>query len=368
MSKFKNKKITRALIVCDSFKGSLSSEEVGRCIQAALKNKGIPSDYLLVSDGGEGFLDALKFGRPSLEKHYLPTCDSLFRKIDGLFLKDGDTLYFSLADVVGLFLLKAREVDAYRNSTYGLGYLMRQAINAHRPKNVVLSLGGSCTNDLGLGFLEGLGAKVFDGDKQINRVTLKDFDRITRIDLTDVLDLTSDIKFTTLTDVGNPLCGERGATKVYGEQKGLQKSELERVDNMLAGVKDLILSAANNAHDPSNNSGSGAAGGVGFTVQAVFRSEIKSGIDELLKTIEFGERIKKYDLVITGEGCFDEQSLNGKVVCGVMKYGIQNLVIVSAIKKLEYLNAYSIVPDITTKKNSMKEPKKYLAELIDRIF
>lgn len=368
MTERKNKNYKRALIVCDSFKGSMSSEEVGKCIKAALNKKGIQSDYLLVGDGGEGYLDALKFGCPSLEKHYLPTCDSLFRKIDGSFLKGDDTLYFSLADVVGLYMLKACEADAYRNSTYGLGCLMGQAIAAYRPKNVVLSLGGSCTDDLGLGMLEGMGAKFFGGAERINRVRLKDFDRITRIDLSDVSELTGGIKFTTLTDVDSPLCGVDGATFVYGEQKGLLKTELDRVDNMLSKVKDLLLYAANTAHDPSNNGGSGAAGGVGFTMQAVFRSEIKSGIDELLRTVDFGERIKSYDVVITGEGRFDEQSLRGKVVCGVMKYDIPNLVIVSAIKKLDYENAYSIVPEITTKENSMSSPAKYLAELIDKIF
>lgn len=368
MNERQSKKIDRALIACDSFKGSLSSEQVAKCIKSALERKGVESDCLIISDGGEGYLDALESGCPSLEKRRLSTFDSLLRKKSGAYLTDGDTLYFNLADVVGIDLLKPDEINAYENSTFGLGHLMRKAIIKHCPRKVVLSIGGSCTNDLGLGMLEGMGAEIYGGDKRLNNVTLKDFSDITSIDLSDVYDITRGIEFTTLTDVKNPLLGANGATYIYGEQKGIKCADMPAVDSLLAKVKNVLLSATKTAVDPTENAGSGAAGGVGFTMQAVFGSNIKSGIDELLRIVDFGERVKNYDCVITGEGCLDEQSFNGKVVSGVMKYGIHDLVIVSAVKKLDRENAYSIVPDITTKENSLRDPKKYLAELIDKIF
>lgn len=358
----------KALIVCDSFKGSLTSEEVGRCVRDALEQKNIASDYLPVSDGGEGFLTALQYARPTLQRHTIKTCDSLFRARDNEYLVGEGTLYFSLGDTVGIGLLRAGEIDAYRNSTYGLGRLMREAIIRHRPQSVVLGVGGSATNDLGLGILEGLGATFFAGKEKLNRITPKDFGKITYMDLSEVYRLTDDIKFTAMTDVRNPLLGENGATFVYGMQKGLEKHELPEVDALIAATKDKLVAATENKKDPCENAGSGAAGGVGYMMQAVFDSQIKSGIDELLEIADFGERIKDYDAVITGEGCLDEQSLNGKVISGVMKYGIKKLVIISAVKKIDHPDAYAIVPDITTVENSLREPEKYLRELIFRIF
>lgn len=358
----------KALIVCDSFKGSLTSEEVGKCVQAALRQKNIYSDYLPVSDGGEGYLDALRYCRPTLQRQTIVTCDSLFRTRENAFLVGEGTLYFSLGDTVGIGLLEDEEIDAYRNSTYGLGLLMREAIINHRPSSVVLAIGGSATDDLGLGILEGMGATFYAGKEKLDRITLKDFGKITDMDLSEVYHLTEGVRFTTLTDVRNPLLGSSGATFVYGMQKGLKKHELPAVDALMAATKDKLVAATENKKDPAENAGSGAAGGVGFMMQAVFGSEIKSGIDELLEIANFGERVKNYDVVITGEGCLDEQSLNGKVISGIMKYAVKKLVIISAIKKIDCENAYAIVPDITTVENSLLYPQKYLRELICRIF
>lgn len=354
------------LIVCDSFKGSLSSKEVGTTVQSALKRKNIQSDYLLISDGGEGFTEALQFGNGCFEKHYSMTCDSLFRKKRGRYLKYGNVLYFNLADTVGINSLKEDEINAYVNSTYGLGYLIKKAILKHRPEKIVLSLGGSCTNDLGLGILEGMGAAFYSGTDRLNRVTLRDFNKITDIDLTEIFALTKNIAFCTLTDVNNPLLGANGATFIYGEQKGIPQEQFPIIDKQLERIKNMI--AAITGKDCAENAGSGAAGGVGFMTQSVFGSEIKSGIDELLNIINFGERVKNYDFVITGEGCFDSQSLNGKVVSGLIKSGAKNLIIISAVKKLDFPNAFSIVPEITSKENSLKYPKKYLKKLIYKIF
>lgn len=355
----------KCLIACDSFKGSLTSKEAGMAIQSALKKLDIDSDYLLISDGGEGYTQALAFGT-AFEKHWAMSCDSLFRPRRGLYLKDGDTLYFNLADVVGISFLRENEINAYTASTYGLGALIKKAVIKHRPRNVILSVGGSSTNDMGLGMLEGMGARFFAGDDLLEGLTLNDFDKITRIDLAPVYALIGGISFTVLTDVNNPLLGENGATYVYGMQKGIRQDDLARVDGLLERVESMIAEITHD--DRADNAGCGAAGGVGFIAQSVFGADIASGIDRLLDAIGFAERAKRYDCVITGEGCFDAQSLNGKVVSGILNSGIENTVIVSAVKKSDMPNAYSIVPDITTKENSLKYPKKYLKRLIYKIF
>ncbi len=196
-------------------------------------------------------------------------------------------------------------------STFGVGELIKDAIY-RGSRDFIVGLGGSATNDAGLGMLRALGFKFLDNQK--NEVVFpKDLDKIVAIDKTYVLKELEKCNFKIACDVNNPLYGKNGATYVYGKQKGASTEVLDHLENQLKAFADIV----DDGLKYSKQAGSGAAGGLGFGFLAFLNAELKSGIDIVLEAVNFKEKIKDADFVITGEGKIDTQSAMGKVISGI---------------------------------------------------
>lgn len=356
----------KVLAVIDSFKGTITSKRLGELTKEELRNKNIECDYLSISDGGEGFLDAIS-NNLKLNEVIVNVSDPLYRKINCRYLIDCcGTAYVELAESSGICLVTDNEKNPFVASTYGLGEVIKDAINKGN-KNIIVGIGGSATNDGGSGMLEALGCKFYNNDKLIYHISNRNFKEITKVDDTEFKKFIEGVKFTVISDVTNPLLGKYGATYVFSRQKGAKEEDLPILEDNMAYYgsfkKEYIESP-----------GSGAAGGVGFAFHAYFNAKFYPGIDYILDSIDFDNLALKYDYIITGEGKVDDQSFLGKVVFRIAERAKNNkVVIVCAINETKGKpldNIYSINSvvsgDVTTEM-SMNEPEKYYRELIKNI-
>ncbi len=361
----------KVLIASDSFKGTLSSLEIGRIIKNNLNKKGYDADYIAVSDGGEGFLDAIENSLKSLKRIYHQAYDAFFKPNYASFLYDENkkTAYFELAEVVGLPKEK-NKLDPYHASTYGLGYLINYAIHNYTINNIYIGIGGSASNDGGSGLLEALGLKFYDENHHlIDHLCNDKLALIKEIDNQALINNIKNIKFTVLTDVTNPLLGEQGATYVYARQKGANDHDLIILENNLLHFKKMTIDYLKK--DCSLEKGSGAAGGSGFGIMSYLDSDFTTGIDFIIEKTNLQVLINHYDMVITGEGRFDNQSLYGKLIAGIRKLNPKELIIICGSKEdLALVNhkVYAIVPTITNLEESLKMPKEALNKLLDYYF
>jgi glycerate kinase len=266
-----------------------------------------------LSDGGPGFLDALASGLPDAQRRPVPTCDPLGRAVSGEILVDGTTAYVESAQACGLHLLAADERDPKITTSYGLGLLLIAAVESGA-REIVIGLGGSATNDGGAGMLAALDAAPLDvagyalpygGAALLGCARLGGQPRL------------RDARLVAATDVDNPLVGLHGASAVYGPQKGAGRDDVLLLDAALerfAGV--LVADLSGCPADLAALPGAGAAGGLGAAVFAL-GGRRESGIDLVRRVCGLDAAMDAVDLVITGEGSFDHQSLRGKVVAGV---------------------------------------------------
>ena len=304
------------LLAPDSFKGTLSATEVCELLKSVIC-KATPDatvTSLPIADGGEGTVDAFLqiFGG---ERITVRVHSPLLRDIDADYaiLPDG-TAVFETAAASGIAIESVN--DALRASTLGTGELLRDALD-RGCKKLLLGLGGSATTDGGTGLLAALGARFFDSDgndllpgggalEGLRSMDLSGFDK--RLAQTDL---------TVLCDVENPLFGATGAAAVFAPQKGADATQVELLDRGLRRLAEV--SAKTLGKDAANEKGAGAAGGLGFACLAFLGGHLTPGIDYILNAAHFSERAKKADLIITGEGKMDAQSLMGKAPFGVAK-------------------------------------------------
>ena len=272
------------LTIIDSFKGTISSKDLGIITTNILGLNNIKSDYIAIADGGEGFLDAMMVNG-NLKEKKVTVFDPLFRKIEAKYLVDEikSIAYIELVVSSGISLLSSDELNPFIASTYGLGEVIKDAIN-NGYKTICLGIGGSATNDGGAGMLESLGVKFYSQDKLIERVKNIDFPIITNIDTSEFDLFIKDTKFIVLSDVLNPLLGEKGATYVFSKQKGAKLEDLPLLEENMR--KYSLFKKAYR-----ENPGCGAAGGVGFAMHAYFKAEFYPGLDYLLDLIKFDEII-----------------------------------------------------------------------------
>ncbi len=268
-----------------------------------------------VADGGEGtvaaFLTAVGGELVKLPVHgpYGEAVDSFY----GL-LPDG-TAVIEMAAAAGLPLVGENK-QVLKATTYGVGELMLAAARKGCAR-IILGLGGSATNDGGCGAAAALGIKFYDLDGKSFIPVGESLSKIARIDASGVAEELKGLPIITMCDINNPLCGERGAATVFGPQKG---ATLEQVRILDAGLAHLAASVRRNlGKDILAVSGAGAAGGMGGGMLAFCNSTLQPGIETVLDTVNFDSLVQDADIVFTGEGCFDEQSLMGKVVCGISK-------------------------------------------------
>lgn len=361
----------KVLSIIDSFKGTISSNRLNELVSLELSKKGHSVDCITIADGGDGFLDAISDILKNLRVKKVIVNNPLFNLIESQYLIDdlNNTAYIELAKASGINLLKKEELNPFIASTYGLGELINDAINSGI-KRIIIGIGGSATNDGGSGMLEALGVKFYDEfGNIIHHITNSKFKKIKRIDDSLFLERISNIEFITLSDVVNPLLGENGATYIFSPQKGAKIKDLEELESNMEYFSDF-------KKEKRNNPGSGAAGGVGYALNGYFNSKFYPGMDYLLDLIQFDELVKKYDVIITGEGKVDIQSLLGKVVFKISSRSInKRVIVVCALNELKDINlsdyniseVYSVVSEKLqiSKEDSMNNPEKCFIKLLN---
>ena len=322
------------ILVPDSFKGTLSAIEVCNIMKSSIKNLYKDANIISVpvADGGEGTVDAFLYALGGEKKSIWVSDAFNEQKILAHYamLKD-DIAVIEMAACAGLPLVKNR-LEPDKTTTFGVGELIIDAINSGA-KKIILGLGGSATNDGGCGMASALGVKFKDEQDQEFIPTGGTLSQIYKIDMNNIYPKIKDVEFISMCDVDNPLCGRLGASAVFAPQKGADEDMVKLLDEGLAHLAKIIK---RDLHiEVKDIKGAGAAGGLGAGSIAFLQSKLTKGIDVILDTIKFDELVSKADIVFTGEGKFDSQSLHGKVVMGVanrsQKYKTPVIVVTGAI-------------------------------------
>lgn len=310
--------MNKVVLIPDSFKGTLSSETI--CgIMAGKVKKHFPDCRVVsipVADGGEGSVDCF-LAAVGGEKVTVTVKNPCFEDMQTFYgiLEGGDTAVIEMASCAGLPLVEDRK-DPSKTTTYGVGQLILAA--AERGcKKIIVGLGGSSTNDGGCGAAAAAGVKFLDRDgKEFVPVggTLKD---IAAIDLSKCSKVLENIEIVTMCDIDNPMYGTSGAAYIFGPQKGADKDMVMELDEGLRLLCDVIRK--DTGLDLKDVPGGGAAGAMGAGMIAFFGSKLQIGIETVLDTVEFDSIIEDADMIFTGEGKIDTQSLRGKVVIGVAR-------------------------------------------------
>ena len=304
----------KVLIAPDSFKGSLSSAEVCSIISSVLMKKYPDAEItsIPVADGGEGTAEAFLYAVGG-EKVYCTVKSPLGRDIESYFVMLPDkTAVIEMALASGLTLEK--ENDALLASTYGTGQLIKNALDKGAER-LFIGIGGSATTDAGTGCLKALGVNFYDSKNEEVYPCGTSLEKIVEIDLEGIDKRIYEKEITVLCDVKNPLYGKNGAAYIFAPQKGADEKDVATLDMGLEAFARVSEKAL--GKDFSHCEGSGAAGGLGFALKAFLNAEMKSGIDLVLDYCGFEKMAENADLVITGEGRLDRQSLMGKVPFGV---------------------------------------------------
>lgn len=322
------------ILVPDSFKGTLSAIEVCNIMKSSIKNLYKDANIISVpvADGGEGTVDAFLYALGGEKKSVWVSDAFNEQKILAHYamLKD-DIAVIEMAACAGLPLVKNR-LEPDKTTTFGVGELIIDAVNSGA-KKIILGLGGSATNDGGCGMAAALGVKFKDEQDQEFIPTGGTLSQIYKIDMNNIYSKIKDVEFISMCDVDNPLCGRLGASAVFAPQKGADEDMVKLLDEGLAHLAKIIK---RDLHiEVKDIKGAGAAGGLGAGSIAFLQSKLTKGIDVILDTINFDELVSKADIVFTGEGKFDSQSLHGKVVMGVanrsQKYKTPVIVVTGAI-------------------------------------
>lgn len=306
----------KCVIIPDSFKGSLSSIEVCNIIKEKVNEFFPKSNAIMIpiADGGEGTVDTFIYSLKA-EKVNLKVKNAFGEVIDVYYGRIKNKAIIEVAQVVGLVSAEGRE-NPSTTSTYGVGEIISHAIE-HGCNEIFIGLGGSCTNDCGVGAASALGT-VFKNKNGEEFIPVgKNLNEIEYIDVSKTLEKLKNCKVTAMCDIDNPMYGENGAAFVFAPQKGADENMVRMLDNNLRALSEKIKKNLNK--DVSNIKGSGAAGAFGAGVCAFFNGELKSGIEIILDLIDFDNLISDADIIFTGEGQIDSQSLNGKVVIGISK-------------------------------------------------
>ncbi len=309
----------RITVAIDSFKGSLSSQEVANAFADGWKSFFSECDIrkVCIADGGEGTVDALV---ETLDGEYVEVVvsDPIGRPIKARYgiIEEGKTAVMEMSAASGLPLLTPEERNPLYTSTYGTGEMIADALRRGCRK-ILMGIGGSATNDGGLGMFRALGFKLLDNEGAELCGDGESLERLARIDGSEVMKELSDTEFVVACDVNNPLYGERGAAYVYAPQKGADAAMVERLDVGLRNYARVIESF--NGALVADLQGAGAAGGLGAGFSAVLGARLERGIDMVLGAMHFHKIVEGSELVITGEGRLDRQTVMGKAPSGVLR-------------------------------------------------
>jgi glycerate kinase len=310
--------MTRILLAPDKFKGSLSAAGVARALAEGLVagDASLETVCLPVADGGDGTVDAAVAA--GWDRIVVTCSGPTGEPVETSYARRGDTAVVELASAVGLELLPDGRPDALGASTFGLGTVIAHALGAGSvsgARRIVVGLGGSASTDGGAGMLVALGARILDADGNNVARGGGALRGAVQLDLSGLVQSARNAVFELACDVDNPLLGVTGAAAVYGPQKGAGPQELLYLEHGMRQWAHLVRNAI--GRDVSGLAGTGAAGGTAFGAMAVLGAVAKPGIETVLELIDFGSALASADLVVTGEGSLDEQSLYGKAPIGV---------------------------------------------------
>ena len=309
----------KVVVAIDSLKGCLSSLEAGEAIKTGILNVIPEADVLVrpLADGGEGTVEALTLGMGGKLMHVTVT-GPLGNPVDCVYgiLADRQTAVIEMAGASGITLVPEAKRNPLHTTTYGVGELIKDAIEKGC-RHFIVGIGGSATNDGGIGMLQALGYGILDKDgNQVahGAIGLKDLETITE---NAVIPKLKECTFRIACDVTNPLCGENGCSAVFGPQKGANADMISEMDQWLAHYAKLTSEKYENAD--ANYPGTGAAGGMGFAFLSFTNAVLESGVKIILEETNLENDIKDADIVITGEGRIDAQTAYGKAPIGVAK-------------------------------------------------
>lgn len=318
------------VIAPDSFKGSLSAKEISLIMKKSCLDVFPDAEVILkpMADGGEGTLDSLLFTTKGKRLH-IPCTGPLGEKIKAPvgILGDGKTAVIEVASVSGITQVPEHKRNPYRTTTYGIGQCIQFVLDQGL-RNIVIGLGGSATNDGGMGMLSALGAQFFSEDNEKPGMFGYDLLKIARVDLSRLDERLRHTRILIASDVRNPLCGQQGASHVYGPQKGATRDQVLQLDRALDRYSNLLekQTGIQAKHTP----GAGAAGGLGFALLSL-GAKIKSGAELIASYSHLEETVAGADLVLTGEGQSDRQTFYGKAPGYVAqlckKYGVPSILL-----------------------------------------
>jgi glycerate kinase len=363
----------KILIAMDSFKGTLSSKELSELIKIHLPYKKAVFTLIPMSDGGEGFVEALTYSLDS-QKRYLMVEDAFGNlKQTNYAIINNQVAIMEIALSSGLAEIEDSKLNPYLTSTYGLGETIMDALN-QSVNQLIIGLGGSSTNDGGAGMLQALGVKFLNKKHQeIKRMTGLSISEIEAIDLSELDPRLFKTKIVVASDVENPLLGSQGCSKVYAGQKGASEEMIRSLEENMKHYCKIIVEKL--GKDDREFPGSGAAGGLGFAFKTFLNTDLRSGFEIVSSSIQLENMIKSSDIIITGEGKFDRQSFHGKASVKIAQLGKKHhkkviglfgQALVDGPSKL-FDEFYCIVPKFASREESLNKPKTNFIKLIESI-
>ncbi len=367
------------ILICpDKFKDSLTAQQVSEALEKGIKKRRPKSiiQIMPLADGGEGTLEVIKtiHGGEWVQKK---VNDPLFRPIEAnyLWLADQKIAYIEMSRASGIELLKTKERNPYLTSTFGTGELILDAIEKGAIE-IILTIGGSATNDAGIGMAAALGFKFLNKEKEELKAVGESLALIHSIVPTPLIHKIQGVKFKVITDVQNPLAGKEGAAHVFAKQKGANLEMIKYLDKGLINMQKLIGQTEKGIIGEMK--GAGAAGGLGAGAIYFLQAEIAMGAEWLLTKIHFDRAVKKADYVITGEGKIDGQTWSGKLISQVIarcdKQFKQAILVCGVFEDPEKLpiffdskEVYSVLSKAKNAKDSKENAAIYLEQLGEEI-
>lgn len=333
----------------NAYKGCLSSSELSNIIEKSILsvNKDINIRKEVIADGGDGFLELFS----NFKEEYQEVEGPLKEFVNAKYLVDYENkeAVIEIAEIVGLKYLSDEKRNPYKTSTRGIGKLIKLLLEKGI-KNFYIGLGGSATNDCGLGMLHELGIRFLDFEDNFCINGIDDLSKVEKIDLSRINEYLKEATFNLICDVDNPLYGKSGATYIYSKQKGLKEEEFEIVDQYIKNFSKIVNNL--NGKNFHNLSGSGAAGGLAYAFLSFTKADLIKGSQFFIDYLNLESKLEKIDLLITGEGKLDSQSFRGKAPIEVAK------VAKKFNKKVMFLAGN--IDDEDIEKNSFDEFNKYV--------
>ena len=354
----------KIVIAPDSFKESLTAQQVVESIKRGFQQSIADVDCLLcpVGDGGEGTVDAIRHSL-DLEEKWIKVTGPFGQKEEMRYFQKSQLALFEVADLVGLGKISLEKRDPLQIQTCGIGELIRHLI-AKGITEIYIGVGGTASNDGGIGIAAGLGYQFYDKDGNVLPACGQSLLKLASVSTENRYGIPEDVQIRILADVVSPLCGHQGATYTFGKQKGLQPTMFEAVDQ---AIQDFYEKAS---HVTLEIKGAGAGGGIAAGLCAFAQASIVSGIDTCLDLIDFDKKVADADLVVVGEGRLDNQSFAGKAPIGVAKrtpVGVPVIAICGSIAEdlpsLPFENiqaAFSILEKSEPLEDSLKKASLYL--------